>query len=147
MLNVFRLVYIRQLYFITKMPTFGLYEYKVEGSGCGFNRKRGLAETDSYFVITFDMFWWSQKLTPQPVGHFSFLHSYDKKKSTKTEYYVCHKMSCIVHHTLVRWCTNAAFERRKCRDWCAVHDKWVTDVSIKLYTKSFHHHKHISVFF
>ena len=28
---------IRQLYFITKMPTFGLYEYKVEGSGCGFN--------------------------------------------------------------------------------------------------------------
>ena len=20
-----------------KMPTFGLYEYKVEGSGCGFN--------------------------------------------------------------------------------------------------------------
>ena len=32
---------------ITKMPTFGLYEYKVEGSGCGFNRKRGLAETDS----------------------------------------------------------------------------------------------------
>ena len=30
-----------------KMPTFGLYEYKVEGSGCGFNRKRGLAETDS----------------------------------------------------------------------------------------------------
>ena len=23
---------IRQLYFITKMPTFGLYEYKVEGS-------------------------------------------------------------------------------------------------------------------
>ena len=30
-----------------KMPTFGLYEYKVEGSGCGFNRKWGLAETDS----------------------------------------------------------------------------------------------------
>ena len=29
---------IRQLYFITKMPTFGLYEYKVEGSGCGFKR-------------------------------------------------------------------------------------------------------------
>ena len=36
----------RQIYFITKMPTFGLYEYKVEGSGCGFNQKRGLAETD-----------------------------------------------------------------------------------------------------
>ena len=35
-----------QLYFITKITTFGLYEYKVEGSGCGFNRKRGLAETD-----------------------------------------------------------------------------------------------------
>ena len=31
----------------TKMPTFGLYEYKVEGSGCGFNLKWGLAETDS----------------------------------------------------------------------------------------------------
>ena len=28
-----------------KMPTFGLYEYKVEGSGCGFNRKQGLTET------------------------------------------------------------------------------------------------------
>ena len=38
---------IRQLYFITKMPTFGLYEYNVEGSGCGFNRKWGLTETDS----------------------------------------------------------------------------------------------------
>ena len=38
---------IRQLYFITKMPTFGLYEYKVEGSGCRFNRNWGLAETDS----------------------------------------------------------------------------------------------------
>ena len=36
----------RQIYFITKMPTFGLYEYKVEGSGFGINRKRGLAETD-----------------------------------------------------------------------------------------------------
>ena len=23
-----------------KMPTFGLYEYKVEGSGCGFNQNR-----------------------------------------------------------------------------------------------------------
>ena len=38
---------IGQLYLIAKMPTFGLYEYKVEGSGCGFNRNRGLAETDS----------------------------------------------------------------------------------------------------
>ena len=38
---------IRQLYLSTKTPTFGLYEYKVEGWGCGFNRKRGLAETDS----------------------------------------------------------------------------------------------------
>ena len=38
---------IGQLYFITKMTTFGLYEYKVEGSGCGFNRNRGLAETGS----------------------------------------------------------------------------------------------------
>ena len=37
---------IGQLFFITKI-TFGLYEYKVEGSGCGFNRNRGLAETDS----------------------------------------------------------------------------------------------------
>ena len=38
---------IGQLYFITKLTTFGLYEYKVEGSGCGFNRNRGFAETDS----------------------------------------------------------------------------------------------------
>ena len=30
-----------------KMPMFGLYEYKAEGSGCGFNQKQGLAETDS----------------------------------------------------------------------------------------------------
>ena len=30
-----------------KMPTFGLYEYKVEGLGFGFNQKLGLAETDS----------------------------------------------------------------------------------------------------
>ena len=38
---------IGQLYFITKITTFGLYEYKVEGSGCVFNRNRGLAKTDS----------------------------------------------------------------------------------------------------
>ena len=44
---VFSPTSIRQLYFITKMPTFGLYEYLVEGSGCGFNRKRGLADIDS----------------------------------------------------------------------------------------------------
>ena len=43
------------------------------------------------------------------------------EKSTKTEFCVCNKMSCIVHHTLVRRCTNAALERRKCRDWCAVN--------------------------
>ena len=24
------------------------------------------------------------------------------RKSTNTEFYVCHKMSCIIHHTLVR---------------------------------------------
>ena len=54
MLNVFRHVCTRifidnyqTTYFISKVPKFGLYEYKVEGSGCGFNRKRGLAETDS----------------------------------------------------------------------------------------------------
>ena len=34
-------------YHTKKMPTFGLYEYKVEGSGCGLNRKLGLAESDS----------------------------------------------------------------------------------------------------
>ena len=44
---VFSSTTIGQLYFITKMPTFGLYEYKVEGSCCGFNRKRGLTETVS----------------------------------------------------------------------------------------------------
>ena len=38
---------IGQLYFITKITTFGLYEYKEEGSGCVFNRNRGLAETNS----------------------------------------------------------------------------------------------------
>ena len=38
---------IGQLYFITTITTFGLYEYKVEGSGCVFNRNRGLTETDS----------------------------------------------------------------------------------------------------
>ena len=34
---VFSSTAIQQLYFITKIPTFGLYEYKVEGSGYGFN--------------------------------------------------------------------------------------------------------------
>ena len=38
---------IGQHYSITKIITFGLYEYKVEGLGCGFNRNRSLAETDS----------------------------------------------------------------------------------------------------
>ena len=49
----FRLVYTRilsttigQLYFITKITTFVLYEYKLEESGCGYNQNRGLAETD-----------------------------------------------------------------------------------------------------
>ena len=30
-----------------KITTFGLHEYKVEGSGYRLNRNRGLAETDS----------------------------------------------------------------------------------------------------
>ena len=38
---------IGQLYFITKITMVGLYEYKVEGLGCVFNRNRDLAETDS----------------------------------------------------------------------------------------------------
>ena len=38
---------IGQLYFITKITMFGLYEHKLEGSGRGFNRNRGLDETDS----------------------------------------------------------------------------------------------------
>ena len=45
--HIFSSTTIRQLYFITKMQKFGLYEYKVERSGCVFNRKRGLTETDS----------------------------------------------------------------------------------------------------
>ena len=53
---VFSSTTIRQLDFITKMPTFGLYEYKVEGSGCGFNGKQCLAETDSLLIKKFDMF-------------------------------------------------------------------------------------------
>ena len=32
---VFSSTTIGQLYFITKMPTFGLYEYKVEGGDAG----------------------------------------------------------------------------------------------------------------
>ena len=44
---VFSSTTIHHLYVITKMPTFGLFEYKVEGLVCGFNRNRGLAETDS----------------------------------------------------------------------------------------------------
>ena len=44
---VFSSTTIGQLYFITKITTFGLYEYKVEGSGCGFTRNRGIVETDS----------------------------------------------------------------------------------------------------
>ena len=44
---VFSSTTIRQLYVITKITTDGLYEYKVEGSACGFHRNRGLAETDS----------------------------------------------------------------------------------------------------
>ena len=47
---------IGQLYFITNITTFGLYEYKVEGSDCGFNRNRGLAETDLLFITRFGMF-------------------------------------------------------------------------------------------
>ena len=30
-----------------KMPTYGSYEYKEEGSGTGLNRKQGLVETES----------------------------------------------------------------------------------------------------
>ena len=33
---------------------------------------------------------------------FHFCTRMARKKSTKTEYYVCHKMSYIAHHTLVR---------------------------------------------
>ena len=40
---VFSLTTIRQLNFITKILKFGLCEYKEDGSGCGFNRKLGLA--------------------------------------------------------------------------------------------------------
>ena len=47
---------IRQLYSITKMPTYGPYEYKEEGSGTGPNRKQGLVETDLSVIINFDMF-------------------------------------------------------------------------------------------
>ena len=44
---VFSSTTIGQLYFITKITKFRLYEYRVKRSGCGFNRNRGLAETDS----------------------------------------------------------------------------------------------------
>ena len=42
--------------FYHKMPTFELYEYKVEGSGCGFNRKQDLAETYLKFIKKIDTF-------------------------------------------------------------------------------------------
>ena len=32
----------QQLHSITKMPNYGSYEYRVEGSGCGLNRNRYL---------------------------------------------------------------------------------------------------------
>ena len=44
---VFLSATIGQHYLIAKITTFGLYEYNVEGWGCGFNRNRGLVETDS----------------------------------------------------------------------------------------------------
>ena len=47
---------IRQLYSITKMPTYGSYEYEKERSDTGLNRKQGLVETDSSVIINFDMF-------------------------------------------------------------------------------------------
>ena len=53
---VFSSTTVEQLYFTAKKTTFGLYVYKVEGLGCGFNRKRGLPETDSLFIINFGMF-------------------------------------------------------------------------------------------
>ena len=34
---VFSSTTIQQLYHLAKTPTFGLYDYKVEGSVCGFN--------------------------------------------------------------------------------------------------------------
>ena len=39
-----------------KNANVGLYEYKKEGSDCGFNRKRGLVETDSLFIKKYDTF-------------------------------------------------------------------------------------------
>ena len=39
-----------------KLPAYGSYEYKEEGSGTGPNRKQGLVETHSYVIINFDMF-------------------------------------------------------------------------------------------
>ena len=38
---VFSLTTIQQLYFITKMPTFGLYEYKLEEVGLWVQSKTG----------------------------------------------------------------------------------------------------------
>ena len=63
---------IRQLYSITKMPIYALYEYKEEGSGTGLNQKQGLVETDSYVIINFDMFRLSPELTCQNIGCFNF---------------------------------------------------------------------------
>ena len=39
-----------------KMPTYGSYEYKEQGSGSRLNQKQDLFETDSYFIINFAMF-------------------------------------------------------------------------------------------
>ena len=46
-IRVFSSTTIGQHYFITKITKFGLFEYKVEGSGCALNRNMGLVETDS----------------------------------------------------------------------------------------------------
>ena len=39
-----------------KMPNYGPYEYKEEGSGTGFNRKQGLVEAESKVIIIFTCF-------------------------------------------------------------------------------------------
>ena len=128
MLNVFRLWYTRifidnypPTLFYHKNDNVWLYEYIVEGLACGFNRKRGLAETDSYFIKVWHV-WIEPKVYTTTCRSFFIFALVWREKLTKTEYYICHKMSCIIHHTLVRWCTNAALERPKCRDWCAVQD-------------------------
>ena len=123
MLNVFHLVYTR--IFIDNYPTTlfilsqnaNVWVVWVLSRGVGLWVQSKMGHRWDWFIIYHEVWHVLIELkvnTTTCRSFFLFLHS--------VEYYECYKMSCIVHHTLVWWCTNAALERWKCRDWCAVRD-------------------------